>query len=695
MGTSSRLVRSALLAALVLTSPAAAQTISFETFPNGSPTTDQQVITNQYASYGVTFTLLDRTTGLPIGSPRIAKAGPPLTAFEGCTDADTPIANMGLGSSFLTDGAAIGVQADLRIEYATAVSEASGVILDVDCRIAGGPPCEQWTVTAYDGSGTLLQTVVLDAPQGAPNAGCLSPGAGPGDAKPMGWALSVGSPLIRSIVLRYTGSATPTDVGLAFDNFSVANLPGPPDPVIFTVSDTVCMGEFVDLTASVAGGLPPYSYQWQQESAPGSWTNLGTSQVQTVHPAATTRYRVIVSEGLGYQIPSAPRTLIVNAADPLCTTTLLVSSGSNDRVLRYRFRGGQPEVLVATGSGGLNGPSGLVCRPDGAVYVVSQLTDQVMRYDGMSGAFGGVFVTAGSGGLNTPVDITAGTDGNLYVVSYVTDQVLRYSGTNGAFMDVFVPATAGLNGPTGLTFGPDGHLYVASRDGDKIMRFDGATGAPLGTFVTAGSGGLDAPRGITFGPDGHLYVGEEVHHNVRRFDGATGAPLGVFVAAGAGGLDRANDVAFGPDGNLYVASYNSNAVLAFDGSTGAFLHALPSTGLAGPSWLAVGCGANLLGVGGDAGRGPGISLAPGAPNPFRGRTVIEFTLPEAGHTSVAIMDVSGRVVRTLADGAYAAGRHTLTWDARNEDGRTARAGVYFVRVKQGAELRGQKLLLVK
>ncbi len=693
MGSLGRFTSAALLLASCLTTTATAQTITFETLPNGSPTTDQLLINTQYAPYGVTFTLLDRTTGLPAGSPRIAKAGAPRTAFEGCTDVDTPIPNMGLGSSFLTDDAALTVPADLRIDYATAVSQASGVIIDIDCRNAGGPPCEQWTVTAYDVAGVPLQTIVIDAQQGAPNAGCISPEAGPGDAKPVGWSFSMGSPVIRSIVLRYTGAAT--DVGLAFDNFSVANLPGPPDPVIFTTADTVCMGEYVDLTASVAGGLPPYSYQWQQETAPGSWTNLGTSQVQTVHPAASTRYRVIVSEGMGYQIPSSPRTLIVSPGDPLCTTTLLVSSGTNDRVLRYRFRGGAPEVLVASGAGGLNGPSGLVCRPDGNVYVVSQQTNQVLRYDAMSGASGGVFVAAGSGGLNTPVDIAAGSDGNLYVASYSTDQVLRYSGMDGSFLDVFVPATAGLNGPTGLTFGPDGHLYVASRDGDKVLRFDGATGASLGTFVTAASGGLDAPRGISFGPDGHLYVGEEVHDSVRRYDGATGAPLGVFVAAGAGGLDRANDVAFGPDGNLYVASYNSNRVLVFDGATGTFLRELPSTGLNGPSWLAVGCGANLLGADGEGAQGPRIALAPGSPNPFRRRTTVEFTLPVAGHASIAVMDVSGRVVKTLADAPFTAGRHSLAWDARGADGRPVGPGVYFVRVKQGAELRAQKLLLVR
>ncbi len=244
-------------------------------------------------------------------------------------------------------------------------------------------------------------------------------------------------------------------------------------------------------------------------------------------------------------------------------------------------------------------------------------------------------------------------------------------------------------------FGPDGHLYVSSRDGDKVMRFDGVTGASLGAFVTAGSGGLDAPRGLAFGPDGHLYVGEEVHDSVRRYDGATGAPLGVFVAAGSGGLDRANDVAFGPDGNLYVASYGSDQVLVYDGSTGAYLRALATGLLSGPAWLALDCGTNFVGVpvGGDP--GPRIALAPGAPNPFRGRTTIEFVLPSSGPVSVAIVDVAGRVVTTLSDGVLSAGRHVLAWDAKTASGATAPAGAYFVRVRQGSVLRAQKLLLIR
>ncbi|MCP4573705.1 MAG: DUF11 domain-containing protein [bacterium] len=57
--------------------PVHAQTIDFEALPGGAATTDLQPITTEYAAvYGVTFSLLSRDKGLPIGSPLIAKAGP-------------------------------------------------------------------------------------------------------------------------------------------------------------------------------------------------------------------------------------------------------------------------------------------------------------------------------------------------------------------------------------------------------------------------------------------------------------------------------------------------------------------------------------------------------------------------------------------------------------------------------------------
>src|SRR5262245_49989054 len=50
----------------------------------------------------------------------------------------------------------------------------------------------------------------------------------------------------------------------------------------------------------------------------------------------------------------------------------------------------------------------------------------------------------------------------LLVSSYVTNEVLRYDGTTGAFQNVFVAAgSGGLNGPQSVVFGPDDTLYVS------------------------------------------------------------------------------------------------------------------------------------------------------------------------------------------------------------------------------------------
>ena len=696
MSARSRSIRCWIPFACLALLPAAARTqiIDFETFPNGAATVDQQTVSGEYATYGVTFSLLSRTTGLPIGSPRIAKAGTPQTAFEGCLAADTPLSHLGLGQSFLTDGTTVGaVEGDLRIDYATPVLQASGVILDVDCRVGGGSDCEQWTITAYDGSGTELNHVVVDALRGAINPYCQSPEAGPGDSNAIGFSISAGGGLISTIILRYTGTAA--NVGLAFDNFSVAGAPGPLEVTATFAVGTICAGEPVTLSAVAGGGYPPYTFQWEQEAGPASWVAVGSASTQIVSPNATTTYRATVTDASAQQTNSLPFTVEVSGGSPLCAAELLVSSGNLDEIVSFSFLSGRTRVFVSAGSGGLNAPSDLVCGNDGNLYVTSQLNNAVLRYDGATGAFVDVFVTAGRGGLNVPVGLGFGPDGNLYVVSNTTSSVLRYDGNTGAFIDAFVPTGSGLNLPTGLVFGPDHNLYVCSRGSNKVLRFDGTTGAALGDFVTTASGGLNAPRGLVFGPDGNLYIAEELNDSVRRYDGSTGAFLGVFVASGSGGLDRANDVLFGLDGRLYVASYNNNRVLAFDAGTGAYAGDLPNQFLDGPAWLALSCQAPASGVRDALLPLRQLTVEPSVPNPFNPRTTVSFTVTQPGAARVEVIDLAGHLVATLLRRDLTAGRHTVTWNGLGDNGRAAPSGVYLVRVQAGGASVGAKVALVR
>src|SRR5690606_15244432 len=66
------------------------------------------------------------------------------------------------------------------------------------------------------------------------------------------------------------------------------------------------------------------------------------------------------------------------------------------------------------------------------------------------------------------------------------------------------------------------------------------------------------------------------------------------------------------------------------------------------------------------------------PNPFRGEATVTLTLPHPAEVEVAVYDVLGRRVATLASGHYGAGHHALTLEAGHLP-----AGVYVVRVTAG------------
>lgn len=73
-----------------------------------------------------------------------------------------------------------------------------------------------------------------------------------------------------------------------------------------------------------------------------------------------------------------------------------------------------------------------------------------------------------------------------------------------------------------------------------------------------------------------------------------------------------------------------------------------------------------------------------APNPGR-NSHITFALPKRDHVSIGIYDISGRRRAVLADGVFEAGPHSLDWDGRGTDGREVGAGVYFYKMKAGAQ----------
>jgi len=78
------------------------------------------------------------------------------------------------------------------------------------------------------------------------------------------------------------------------------------------------------------------------------------------------------------------------------------------------------------------------------------------------------------------------------------------------------------------------------------------------------------------------------------------------------------------------------------------------------------------------------TLLGGQPNPFRASTTVGFALPHAAPAhSLAVYDISGRLVRDLSSGPVSGGSHAVTWNGRDDAGRDVAAGIYFVQLSVG------------
>ena len=83
------------------------------------------------------------------------------------------------------------------------------------------------------------------------------------------------------------------------------------------------------------------------------------------------------------------------------------------------------------------------------------------------------------------------------------------------------------------------------------------------------------------------------------------------------------------------------------------------------------------------------------PNPFNPSTTIAVELPVEVHLELRVYDIGGRLVRVLLDERRDAGYSEVRWDGRDDRGAPAASGVYFVRLRAGADTAQKKIVLLK
>lgn len=299
----------------------------------------------------------------------------------------------------------------------------------------------------------------------------------------------------------------------------------------------------------------------------------------------------------------------------------------------------------------------------------------------------------------------------------------------------FRTATPFLDVPAGVELNV-GIAPGTSESADDVIATFPFTLEPEGRYVVVANGVLDPsgyagnPGGASIGFDLYpLAAPAEPRLNLVRllaFHGATDAPA-VDVRVRNRWFDRAvfRDLAYGEAGGpalvlprqltldvtpagdpqTVVASYLADlrglgrgaAVVVASG----FLD--PSANGDGPSFglYAVLADGTMLalpaapqGMEADLADKAGVPLAfglePNYPNPFNPSTTLAFNVARAGRVTVDVLDVRGRVVRTLSDGTREPGRHTLTFQ-----GDDLASGTYFARIRAGDQMDVRKMTLIK
>ncbi|MBD3336970.1 MAG: T9SS type A sorting domain-containing protein [Candidatus Eisenbacteria bacterium] len=92
---------------------------------------------------------------------------------------------------------------------------------------------------------------------------------------------------------------------------------------------------------------------------------------------------------------------------------------------------------------------------------------------------------------------------------------------------------------------------------------------------------------------------------------------------------------------------------------------------------------------------PRLDLHLASGNPAAGAARIQYALPGAGRASLRIFSVTGRVIRTLVDGVQPAGLHEITWDGRDNTGRSLASGIYFIKLRTETGQRTHRLVRVE
>jgi hypothetical protein len=90
-----------------------------------------------------------------------------------------------------------------------------------------------------------------------------------------------------------------------------------------------------------------------------------------------------------------------------------------------------------------------------------------------------------------------------------------------------------------------------------------------------------------------------------------------------------------------------------------------------------------------------FALEQNFPNPFNPSTEIRFRLEHSSTVELAVYNVLGQKIKTLASGSFPEGEHSVTWNGRDGLGSSLSSGVYFYRLRAENRVFTRRMVLIK
>ena len=90
-----------------------------------------------------------------------------------------------------------------------------------------------------------------------------------------------------------------------------------------------------------------------------------------------------------------------------------------------------------------------------------------------------------------------------------------------------------------------------------------------------------------------------------------------------------------------------------------------------------------------------LGLAQNYPNPFNPSTTINFTLPVETMVEVAVYNLAGQSIKTLAASTLPADSYQFSWDGTDNNGRQSASGIYVCVLRAGKVVLYNKMTLLR